>query len=124
MRMVSQLLVYLVLACLLLPLASGPRRTLHRAHPDNRVGRQPQRARLRRCRGESPAHRPVRPCKNALLPPDDDDFDPSRSHAKIAHERLSSLTQDQANRNPSSQFGSHPLPTAVSRHQTLCILLI
>jgi hypothetical protein len=121
MRLVSHLLVCLVLVCLLLPLASGPRRSLHRTHSHSQM----RRARVRRCRGESPAHHPVRPCKNALLPPDDDDAcDPSRFHAKIAHERLSSLTQDQTNRNSSSPFGSHPLPTAVPRHQTLCILLI
>jgi hypothetical protein len=122
MRWVTQLLVYVVLLCLLLPWASGPREKVHRAHPDNRIGRQPHRARLRRCRGNWPAHRPVRPCKNALLPPDDDDCERSRAHAKIALDGASA--QERAKCSVCAPFGSRPLPSAVPRHQTLCILLI
>lgn len=124
MQTSAKLLVYVVLAALLLSWVSGP--PLPRAR-DHR-GRQRHRVlvRLRRCRGNNPAHHPVRPCKNAVLPPDDDDddIDPARPHAKAALERLPSLYDDPAFRSFSLRFGSRPLPTEIPRHQTLCILLI
>ena len=126
MRLVSQILVYVVLVCLFLSLTNGTRRSLHRASSDDRMGGQPYRSRvrLRRYGGDNPAHHPVRPCKNALLPPDDDDCDRPRLNAKDTHDRSPSLSQDRASRCLSAQFHSRPLPTPLSRHQTLCILLI
>ncbi|HTU94152.1 MAG TPA: hypothetical protein VMF69_29000 [Gemmataceae bacterium] len=131
MQTVSKVLVGIVLACLLLSCVSSVQRSLHRAHSNNRSGRERHRAlvRLRRCRGDNPVHHPVRPCKNAMLPPDDDDddddnIDQKHPYAKGSNERLPILCQDPAYRSLSPAFGSRPLPTQVPRHQTLCILLI
>jgi hypothetical protein len=126
MQTISKVLVCIVFACLLLSWMSGAGRPLHRAHLQNRSSQERHRirARLRRCRGGNPIHHPVRPCKNAVLPPDDDNDDSERSHAKAVHERLPSLCDEPTRRFNSLTFGSRPLPTEVPRHQTLCILLI
>jgi hypothetical protein len=124
MRTISQLVVYIVVACLLVSM-SGWRQVTHRAHADNRLARHPQRARLRRCGGDPPAHRPVRPSKNAVLPPDEDDDDGERSRShKDAHDLLLAVCRDPLHHDPSWPFHSRPLPTPIPRHQTLCILLI
>ena len=126
MRSICRISVYVVLVCLLLSLANGTRRVLHRASADDRVGRQPDRSRvrLRRFGGDNPIHHPVRPSKNALLPLNkDDDCDRPRLHSRNAYDRLLALAQDRANRC-SPPFDSRPLPTPLPRHQTLCILLI
>ena len=125
MQTVSKVFVCMALACLLLSWVSGAHRPLHRAHTQNHSSREHHRAlaRLRRCRGDNPVHRPVRPCKNAVLPPDDDDTS-ERAHAKASHERLPSLCHEWPRRSLSPVFGARPLSAAVPRHQTLCILLI
>ncbi len=126
MRTVSQALAYVVLFCLLLSLASGSRRLVPRAHVDHRFGRERHHpvAHLRRCREDYPAHHPVRPCLNVLLPPDEDAGDRLRLHAKDVHERWSTPCGDQAHRSLFPVFGSRPLPTEVPRHQIFCLLLI
>lgn len=127
MQTISKVFVCVVLACVLLSWVSGVQRPLPRAHTNNRTSRERQRvfARLRRSGGDNPIHHPVRPCKNAVLPPDDDDtVDQERHGAKVCHDRLPSLSQDSTRRSLFPVFGSRPLPTEVPRHQTLCILLI
>lgn len=126
MQTISKALVGVVLACLLLSCASGAQRPIRCTHSKNRNGHGSHRvlARLRRCRGDNPVHHPVRPCKNATLPPDEDDDDREHPLAKVSHERLLSLYQDPKLLTFSLAFGSRPLPTEVPRHQTLCILLI
>lgn len=128
MQTICKVLVCVVLACLLMSWVSGVQRPLPGAHPHNRGARERHRifARLRRCRGDNPIHLPVRPCKNALLPPDDDDADSDqeRHFGKSCHERLLSFCDDLTYRSLFPVFGSRPLPTEVPRHQTLCILLI
>lgn len=126
MQTLSKALVCIVLACLLLSLMSGVGQPLPRAHASKRGNRESHRvlARLRRCRGSNPVHHPVRPCKNAVLPPDDDDnVDRENIHARGSHERLLLLGQDPAH-HVFPAFGSRPRPTGVPLHQTLCILLI
>jgi hypothetical protein len=127
MQTISKVFVCIVFACLFLSWMGSVGRPLHRAHLLSRSGQERRRvcARLRRCRGDNPVHHPVRPSKNAVLPPDDDDNDgPERPNAKVGHERLPSLGQGPTCRPNSLTFGSRPLPTEVPRHQTLCILLI
>lgn len=128
MQTISKVAVYIVLACLLLSWVGGAQRPLHRPHAHNRRGRECHRvlAHLRRCRGGNPNHHPVRPCKNAVLPPDDDDddIDIARLLSKGIQQRLLASGQDSNHRSRSTAFGSRPLPTEVPRHQTLCILLI
>lgn len=126
MQTSAKSLVFVILAAVLLSWVSGPSNPLRHFH-DHRGSRQRHRAlvRLRRCRGDNPAHHPVRPCKNAVLPPDgDDDLDPARLHAKAPFERLPSSQQEPASPSFSLRFGSRPLPTDIPRHQALCILLI
>jgi hypothetical protein len=126
MHVSAKSLVYVVLVGLLLSSVSGPPRSLQRARHHHGRHRHLSLVRLRRCRGDNPAHHPVRPCKNAVLPPDDDDddIDPARPHAKAPLERLLSPCPAPALRSVSLTFGSRPLPTETPRHQTLCILLI
>ncbi len=126
MRTISRVLVCAAFACLLLSWISGLGRALPRVYPQDGSSRERCRvlARLRRCRGDSPAHHPVRPCKNAVLPPDDDKGDPERLHGKANHERLPPLCPERMHGPNSLPFSSRPLPTEVPRHQTLCILLI
>lgn len=124
MQTISKMLVGVVLACLLISYASAAQRPIRHAYRNNR-GRHGALARLRRCRGDNPVHHPVRPCKNAVLPPDDDDnVDPKHPHFPGSTQRLPALCHDPAHHTPSAVFGSRPLPTEVPRHQTLCILLI
>lgn len=126
MQTVSKALVYVVTACLLLALVGSPRPRLHSARAC-RFGHQRRRvfARMRRPRPDNPAPHPVHPCKNALLPPDEDDnSDSDRFDGNARHERLLSLGDDPAHRTLFSTIRSQPLPTGVPRHQTLCILLI
>lgn len=127
MQTSAKLLVYVALVGLLLSWMSGPPQPHPRARDHHGRHRHRALVRLRRCRGDNPAHHPVRPCKNAVLPPDDDDeddIDPARSHAKAGLERLPSPNHDPAFRSFSPAFGTRPLPTEIPRHQTLCILLI
>jgi hypothetical protein len=126
MQRIAKLLIGVVLACQLLSCVSGLQRPLHCSHPYNRSSRDHCHAlaRLRRCRGNNPIHHPVRPCKNAMLPPEDDNVDLKGPHSAGTHERLPALSQDSPIRPFSPLFGSRPLPTEVPRHQTLCILLI
>ncbi|HEY7329915.1 MAG TPA: hypothetical protein VH592_19930 [Gemmataceae bacterium] len=127
MRSSSKTLVGVVLACVLLSYVSGVQRPFHCVHPHNRNSHNRHRAlvRLRRCRGDNPVHHPVRPCKNAMLPPDDDDtVDPKQSHAIDGQVRSTAIYQDATARSLSPEFSPRPLPTEVPRHQTLCILLI
>jgi hypothetical protein len=127
MQTISKAFVCVVLTCLLLSWVSGVQRPLPRAHAHNRSSRERDRifARLRRSSGDNPIPHPVRPCKNAVLPPDDDDSADQEKHgAKACHDRLPTLYQDSTHRSLFLAFGSRPLPTEVPRHQTLCILLI
>jgi hypothetical protein len=127
MQTISKVFVCVVFTCLLLSWVSGVQRPLPRAHAHNRSVRERHRifARLRRSRGDNPIHHPVRPCKNAVLPPEDDDTVDQEQHgAKICYDRLPAPFQDSTNRSLFPAFGSRPLPTEVPRHQTLCILLI
>ncbi len=126
MKTISKVVIYAVLACLILSWIGSALRPFRRDHSHHRNGGGYHRvlARLRRCRGDNPNHHPVRPSKNAVLPPDDDEVDPEREHAKNGHERSSSGGDEITLRSLSSMFGSRPLPTDVPRHQTLCILLI
>jgi hypothetical protein len=127
MQTLSRVLVCAVLACLLLSWASGVGQPLYRTHAHKRGCRGPHHvlARLRRSGGNNPVHHPVRPCKNAVLPPDDDDnVDREDTHANDHHERFLSLGRDPSHRSHFAAFGSRPLPTGVPLHQTLCILLI
>jgi hypothetical protein len=126
MKTVSKALIYIVLACLLLSWGGGLRRTLHRSLLENRIGRTHPRvlARVRRCRGNNPAHHPVRPSTNAVLPPDDDEEDRVRLQCKAPHGRWHSLCHNPTPHFHAPQSGSRPLPTEAPRHQTLCILLI
>jgi hypothetical protein len=125
MQIISTTRIGIVLACLLLSCVSGSQRPIRCTNPHNRNSREHRvLARLRRCRGDNPFHHPVRPCKNAILPPDDDSVDPKHSPVIGGHERLPDLGQDPNCRPPSPVFSSRPLPTEVPRHQALCILLI
>ncbi len=126
MQTICKVLVCVVLACLLLSWMSGAQRPLPGPHSPSKGTRERHRvfARLRRCRGGNPVHHPARPCKNALLPPDDDTDDQEDLHSKGSHERLLSHCEDLTHRSLFPAFGSRPLPTEVPRHQTLCILLI
>jgi hypothetical protein len=125
MQTISKMLVGAVLTCLLLSCALGSQRPLRHAHRASRE-RRGVLAQLRRCRGGNPVHHPVRPCKNAVLPPDDDDdnVDPKHPYFKNSYERLPALCHDPVHPFSASLFGSRPVPTEVPRHQTLCILLI
>ena len=128
MQTVSKALVYVLFACLLFFGVHGARRSLRRAQGDNHFGRERLRvsAGLRRCRKDNPNHHPVRPCKNALLPPDedDDDGDGDRFHGNDNQARLPSPGRHQANRALFPILRSQPLPADIPRYQTLCILLI
>lgn len=126
MRTVSKTLVYAVLFCLLLSSLGGTRRLFPRGNKDHRLGRDRHSlvARIRRCREENLAHHPVRPCIDVLLPPDEEDGDRDRLHAKDAGERLSASYQNPVLPFHFSAFGTRPRPTHVPRHQTLCLLLI
>ena len=83
-------------------------------------------ARLRRCRQNNPIPHPVRPCKNAVLPPDEDDDDGERDrfHGNDTQARLPSPCRDQADRALFPIVRSQSLPPDIPRYQTLCILLI
>ena len=95
---------------------------------DTRLGRERHRGVTdpRRCREDDPAHRPVRPCKKTPC------SRPTRTPTATEHawnaqdssEPTSSRTRDQARRSLSPTFCSRPLPTAVPRSRTLCMLLI
>lgn len=126
MRTISNVVLYVVLGCLLLSWGVGNPRPFRRTHAHNRNSRPCHRvlAHLRRCRGDNSTHHPVRPCKNAVLPPDDDRIDPERSHTKSNPQSFFASAQEAIPRCLSAAFGSRPLPTEVPRHQTLCILLI
>lgn len=126
MQTFSKVLVYAVLACLLLSGVNASRRAYYRAQGENHFGRERHRAtaRLRRCRQDNPAHHPVRPCKNAVLPPDEDDDDGERDRFSDSLERLLSPCHDPASRAVFPTVHCQPLPTDVPRYQTLCILLI
>ncbi len=122
----SKAVIYAVLACLLLSWVGSAQWSVRRVHAHDRGRRECHRllAHLRRCRGGHPNHHPVRPSKSAVLPPDDDDIDATRQLSKASSQRW--LTSDLES-NPRSllrEFCSRSLPTQVSRHQTLCILLI
>lgn len=125
MQTISKVLVCVALACTFLSWAAFVHRQLPRTASHHRTSRERPRifARLRRCRGDNPVHHPVRPCKNAILPPDDDRDDQQRICTKTNEERSLSLDHDPLHL-PFSAFGPRPLPTEVPRHQTLCILLI
>lgn len=128
MQTFAKVLVSVVFGCLLLTGVNGPQRTLHRARSDNRFGREGHRAivRLRRCRQDNPSHLPVRPCKNAMLPPDEDDDDGDEDHVNgnDGQMRLLSPYHNEGNRVLFPTIHSQPLPTDIPRYQTLCILLI
>ena len=126
MQMFSKTLLYVILSYLLLSGVSGIQRPCHRARGDNHFGHARLRvtARLRRCRQDNSAPHPVRPCKNALLPPDEDDDDGDRDRLTDTTECLASAVHDQLNRSLFPTIHSQPLPTNVPRYQSLCILLI
>jgi hypothetical protein len=124
MKITTQIFVYSVLVVMLLLLPNKVRRLVLRSQGDNHASRTTHRLRLRRLGGENPSHLPIRSSKNAILPPDDDNDWKRPRAAKDSHDWILSLEQDQLGVGPMSHFDSHPLPTAVSRHQTLCILTI
>jgi hypothetical protein len=124
MKITTQIFVYSILVVMLLLLPNNVRRRSRRSQGDNHVARTTHRIRLRRFGGENPSHLPMRSSKNAILPPDDDNDWKRPRAAKDSQDWILSLEQDQPGVGPMSHFDSHPLPTAVSRHQTLCILTL
>lgn len=126
MQTISKVIFYTVLVCWALSWASGAGRPLSRVSSHPQSGRECRRvqARLRRCRSDNPSPHPVRPCKNAVLPPDDDNVDQDPTQAKSSHDCSASLCHEALLWPPFLTFGSRPLPTEVPLYQTFCILLI
>jgi len=126
MQTFSKMLLYVVLACLLLLGGNVSRRARPPVRGSNHFGREHHRpvARLRRCGQDNPVQHPVRPCKNGLLPPDEDDDDGERDRSLDNSERLLSLSSELTHHARLPAHHSRPLPAEVPLYQTLCILLI
>jgi hypothetical protein len=126
MRTVRYVLVYLVLLCLLLTAVGGGRCFRSHAPSDSKFRRERHSllARLRRCRDEHPDHHPVQPCKNTILPPDEDSADRVRPTGKSLHDRLLALTEEPRSQTLARALHDRPPPLHLPWQQTLCILLI
>lgn len=126
MQTFSKTLVYFLLACLFLLGGHVSRRARASAQGSNHFGRIHHRvvARLRRCGQDNPIQHPIRPCKNGLLPPDEDDDDGERDRSLDCPERSLFLGLESVNHTLLPANQSRRLPADVPLYQTLCILLI
>ena len=129
MQTVSKILVFTVLACLLLPWAGGRTRAQHTARAGHHLGRERPlpAAHLRRWREVQPDHHPLRKGLAVALTPEEDDDDEGEQSRQFwfdGHEGLSAVLDEQATHPFPGVCRSRRLPTDVSLHQTLCILLI
>lgn len=123
MQTIARALVVAVLVCLLLPLAAGGRRHLHKRHHGH-VSHTVT-VRLRRSGANHPAHQPIRPAPAAMLPPDEDD---DSDRQRLAYTGVSPFTLAPTELLPVffSAITRSPRPVAPQRplFQTLGVLLI